>query len=59
MSFNFSRGRESEPPIMLLKVDFPEPLIPTRPMTSPSCAVSETPSKAKNVLFLFLGLKHL
>ena len=53
MSFNSPEEGESEPPIMLLKVDFPEPLIPTRPMTSPSCAVSETPSKAKNVLFLF------
>ena len=37
---------EIEPPIILLKVDLPEPLMPTKPITSPSCAVKLTLSRA-------------
>ena len=44
---------EIEPPIILLKVDLPEPLMPTQPITSPSCAV--TLSRRKMFYFV-LGI---
>ena len=47
----------NEPPIILLNVDLPEPLIPTRPMTSPSYAVNVISCSAKKRFDLKFGIK--